>query len=264
MEEIPGSQTMEILRERLIGVLQSAVPKFRPAYPIKQSYRATPGQAMALYLDHTLLKQGAGRSEYAKLCREAREWGVMSVCVPSNRVILAVEQLAGSAVKVCTVVGFPWGYANTESKVTETKTAIAQGAREIDMVIAVGLLKDEDWVAAYRDIRAVVEAAGELPVKVILETSELSLEEKIVGAYLACYAGAAFLKTSTGFASGGANIDDLHILRAIAGDRVGVKASGGVRTAEFAQACIAAGADRLGASASAVILGKSKGGGAGY
>ena len=173
--------------------------------------------------------------------------------------ILAVEQLAGSSVKVCTVIGFPFGYANTEAKISETREAIAQGAQEIDMVIAVGLLKDEDWVATYRDVRAVVETAGTVPVKVILETSELSLEEKIVGAYIACYAGAVFLKTSTGFANGGAVIDDLHILRTIAGDLVGVKASGGVRAVEFAHACINAGADRLGASATGAILGKAKG-----
>lgn len=255
---------MQILKDRLEAVLQSEVKGFKAEYPISQSYRAESGQDLARYIDHTLLKQGACRSDFVKLCREAREWNVWSVCVPSNRVILAVEQLAGSSVKVCTVVGFPFGYANTESKVSETKIAIAQGAQEIDMVIAVGLLKDEDWLATYYDVRAVVEAAGDVPVKVILETSELSLEEKIVGAYIACYAGAVFLKTSTGFAGGGAVIDDLHILRIIAGDKMGVKASGGVRGTEFAQACINAGADRLGASATGAILGKTKGANGGY
>jgi deoxyribose-phosphate aldolase len=255
MEEIPGPQTFNILRERLVSRLGSSVPGFSPEYPELRSRRARQGQGLPFYIDHTLLKQNATRGDFAKLCKDAAAWKVWSVCVPSNRVAFAAAELAGSGVKVCTVAGFPWGYANTPGKVEETKTAIAEGAEEIDVVIPVGLLKDNDWVASYTDLRAVVSAAGDKLVKVILETSELSLEEKIVGAYLACFAGAGFLKTSTGFASGGASIDDIHILRLVAGERIGVKASGGVGSAEFAKTCIQAGADRIGTSSTGAILG---------
>ena len=259
MEEIPGSQTMSLLRDRLTQVLGSKCPGFKGEYPLKQSFRGAANATMAQRIDHTLLKQGANRNDFVRHCAEARLWDVWSVCVPSNRVTLSVEQLAGSRVKVCTVIGFPFGYANTEAKVAETRTAILQGAEEVDMVLPVGLLNDGDWTGVYHDIQAVVEAAGQRLVKVILETSELSLESKILGSYIACFAGAGFLKTSTGFASGGAVLDDLHILRTIAGDLIGVKASGGIRSTDFAQACLSAGADRLGASATGAILGKEEG-----
>ncbi len=258
MEEIPGSTTMSLLKSRLISDLSARFPGFTGEYPLKHNCRGLAQAPMAQRIDHTLLKQSATRGDFVKLCAEARLWEVWSVCVPSNRVSLVAEQLAGSKVKVCTVVGFPFGYATTEAKVAETRLAVAQGAEEIDMVLPVGLLNDGDWSAVYQDIQAVVAAADKHLVKVILETSELSLESKILGSYLACFAGTGFLKTSTGFASGGAVLDDLHILRTIAGDLIGVKASGGIRTTDFAQACLKAGADRLGASATGAILGKAE------
>ena len=263
MEEIPGAQTLNLLRAQLVDALATC-PGFRPEYPVTTSRRGGAKDGLARRIDHTLLKQGATRQDFLRLCAEARNWDVWSVCVPSNRVSLVAGQLAGSTVKVCTVVGFPFGYATTEAKVAETRTAVQQGAAEIDMVVPVGLLNDGDWTAVFQDIRSVVEAADQKLVKVILETSELSLESKIIGSYIACFAGAGFLKTSTGFASGGAVLDDLHILRTIAGDKIGVKASGGIRTTEFALACLKAGADRLGASATGAILGKQQGANADY
>jgi deoxyribose-phosphate aldolase len=252
---------MTLLRERLVQVLASKCPGFSPEYPAPASCRGMAGEPLAKRLDHTLLKQAANQADFIRLCAEARRWEVWAVCLPSNRVTLAMEQLAGSPVKVCTVVGFPFGYANTEAKITETRTAIAQGADEIDVALPVGLLNDGDWVAVYQDVRAVVEAAQGRLVKVILETSELSLESKVIGSYIACFAGAGFLKTSSGFASGGAVLDDLHILRTIAGERIGVKASGGIRSTDFALACLKAGADRIGSSSTGTILGKVEGGG---
>lgn len=264
MEEIPGSTTMNLIRDRLIQVLGSKCDGFAPEYPVKKNCRGRKDDVLARRIDHTLLKQGATRDDFVRHCAEARQWDVWSVCVPSNRVTLAVEQLAGSHVKVCTVVGFPFGYATTEAKVAETRTAIAQGAEEIDCVLPVGLLNDGDWVAVWQDLNAVVQAAAGRLVKVILETSELSLESKVLGSYIACFAGASFLKTSTGFASGGAVLDDLHILRIIAGDQIGVKASGGIRSTDFALACLKAGADRLGSSATGAILGSGEAAKAGY
>lgn len=255
MEEIPGPKTFEITRKKVVDTLSAGIPGFKDVFPCPRSWRAKPGQAMAEYIDHTLLKPAASAENFERLCREALDWKVWSVCVPSNRVALASRLLAGSSVKVCTVVGFPLGYASTAAKVEETRAAIREGATEIDMVVPLGLVKDGDWLGVYRDIRSVVVAADSLLVKVILETSELGLEEKLLASWVACFAGAGFLKTSTGFASGGAQIDDLHILRTIAGSLVGVKASGGIRTPEYARSCIEAGADRLGTSSSGAILG---------
>jgi deoxyribose-phosphate aldolase len=247
---------MNLIRERLVQVLGSKCPGFRDSYPVQGGVRGPVGLSLARRIDHTLLRQAATRDDFVRLCAEAREWGVWSVCVPPNRVTLAVERLAGSPVKVVTVVGFPFGYTTTDAKVAAARSVVAQGADEIDCVLPVGLLNDGDWVAVYEDVKAVVEAAEGRLVKVTLETSELSLESKLLGSYIACFAGASFIKTSTGFASGGAVLDDIHLMRTVAGEHVGVKASGGIRSADFALACLTAGADRVGASHSAEILGK--------
>ena len=221
-----------------------------------KNVRARPGQAAARYYDHTLLKPQASRSQFEQLCVEARDWGVASVCLPPNRVRMATEMLVGNGVKVCTVIGFPCGYAVQETKAAETQSARNDGCKEFDMVLPIGIVKDRDAIGIYNDVRAVVQAAeGEL-VKVILETALLDDEEKIFAGLISIMAGAAMLKTSTGFAEQGATIADLRLLRAIAGEAVGVKASGGIRSAEFAAQCIAAGADRIGASATGTILGK--------
>ena len=233
-------------------------------YPVLDSVRRNPKDPVSRSIDHTLLKQDAPRDSYLALFTQAREWDTWSVCVPPNRVPLGVEHLSGSRVQVCTVVGFPFGYDSTEAKVRETLWSIQQGAREIDMVIPVGMVKDNNLPYVFEDIRAVVDAAQGNLVKVILEVSELSPAEIVRASALSCFAGAHFIKTSTGFASGGANLDALTLMRRIAGDSRGVKASGGVKTREFALQCLSIGVDRIGASSTAAILGLESSGGGGY
>lgn len=242
-------------RDRLSRILASRIPGFRDEVPCTGTFRATPDMPLARRVDHTLLKPGAGSGEYRTLCAEAREWGTASVCVPSCRVALAREALEGSGVAVCTVAGFPFGYASSRAKAEETRQALAEGAAEVDMVISLGLAREGDWAGVWHDIREVREAAGTAVLKVILEASELDGDQLALAAWAACLAGADFLKTSTGFASGGARVEDVRLLRAIAGDRVGVKASGGIRNAADAHMYIQAGADRLGTSQTRAILG---------
>lgn len=210
--------------------------------------------SLASRIDHTLLKPDATRADLVKLCQEARQYGFASVCVNTTWVPLCVELLRGSRVMTICVVGFPLGAATSRAKAAETREAIANGAAEIDMVINIGLLKSGDHDAVFDDIRAVVEAAQGRPVKVILETHLLTREQKIAACTLAKAAGAAFVKTSTGFSGGGATAEDIQLMRAVVGPDMGVKASGGVRTAEDAKRMIAAGADRIGASASVAIV----------
>ena len=209
----------------------------------------------ASYFDHTLLKAEAKESEIDRLCQEARDHGFASVCVNPWYVTRARKLLAGSPVMAITVVGFPLGASTTASKASETKDAIAAGAQEVDMVVNLGAVKSGQWTAVEDDIRAVVQAAGSVPVKVILETAALTADEKVATARAAKSAGAAFVKTSTGFhASGGATVEDVALLRRTVGPTMGVKASGGIRTAADARRMIEAGATRLGASASVAIL----------
>jgi len=208
---------------------------------------------LARRLDHTLLKPQATAAEVERLCDEALEHGFFSVCVAPCRLPLAARSLVGSAVLPITVVGFPLGFQSTPVKVFEAARSVEEGAREIDMVLNVGALKDGDEVAVARDIEAVVRSAG-VPVKVILETALLSDAEKIQACRLAAGAGAAFVKTCTGFSGGGATEADVRLLRANVPAHVGVKASGGIRTRAQALALLAAGADRLGASASVTIV----------
>lgn len=213
------------------------------------------GPALARCIDHTLLKAEAVRGEFEKLCTEARTHSFASVCVNTGRLPEVVARLAGSPVLPIAVVGFPLGAMETEAKVAETRRAIDLGAREIDMVLPIGALKDADYDAVFKDIDSVVSAAKsrKVPVKVILETCLLSREEKIASCVIAKRAGASFVKTSTGFGSAGATVEDVTLMRAIVGAELGVKASGGIRTREDALKMIAAGADRIGASASVAI-----------
>lgn len=204
-------------------------------------------------IDHTLLKQDATRSEVERVCQEAREYEFATVCVNSARVPLVAELLKGSSTLPIAVVGFPLGAALTSSKVFESQEAIRQGAREIDMVINVGALKDGEDNFVQEDIRAVVEASKPYPVKVILETSLLNHEQKVRACKLAKAAQAAFVKTSTGFSGGGATVEDISLMRETVGTEMGVKASGGVRTTEDALKMVRAGANRIGASASVAI-----------
>ena len=211
-------------------------------------------QDIAQYIDHTLLKPEATREEVLKLCEEAKKYGFATVCVNSINVGTAARALAGSPVLAIAVVGFPLGAGIPSAKAFETREAVRCGAKEIDTVINIGALKSKDYALVQRDIEAVVNAAKPWPVKVILETSQLTNEEKIIGCALSKAAGAAFVKTSTGFSTGGATAEDVALMRRIVGDDVGVKASGGVRSTEDAMKMITAGANRIGASASIAIV----------
>ncbi|MBL9039905.1 MAG: deoxyribose-phosphate aldolase [Archangium sp.] len=211
-------------------------------------------QDIAPFIDHTLLKPEATRDEVLKLCDEAKKHGFATVCVNAVNIGTAARALSGSSVLPIAVVGFPLGATIPSAKAFETREAVRCGAKEIDMVINIGALKSRDYALVLHDIQLVVNAAKPVPVKVILETSQLTLNEKIVASALSKAAGAAFVKTSTGFASGGATAEDVALMRAVVGDDVGVKASGGVRSTEDAMKMFAAGANRIGASASVAII----------
>ena len=213
---------------------------------------------IAPYIDHTLLKPDATREEIVKLAEEARRFGFATVCVHSANVGTAARILAGSKTIPIAVVGFPSGAALPSAKAFEAREAVRCGAREIDMVINIGALKGRDYALVVKDICSVVGAAKPYPVKVILETSKLTEQEKIIGSALAKAAGAAFVKTSTGFGGGGATAEDVALMRSVVGEDVGVKASGGIRTSADALRMIQAGANRIGASASvAIVTGRS-------
>jgi deoxyribose-phosphate aldolase len=217
---------------------------------------------IAKMIDHTLLKPDATPDQIAQLCYEARKYNFASVCVNPTYVPLCAELLKGSPVKVCTVIGFPLGANSPEVKAFEAKTAIQQGATEIDMVINIGALKAKDYEMVARDIRGVVKVCHDanVLVKVILETSLLTDEEKVAASLLAKEAGADYVKTSTGFSSGGATVDDVALMRRVVGPEMGVKAAGGVRTREDVESMIKAGASRIGASAGVKIIQASKNG----
>ena len=212
--------------------------------------------AIAALIDHTLLRPEATAAEIAKLCREAREYGFASVCVNPYWLPLAAAELRNSAVKVCTVVGFPLGASATAIKVAETERAAHEGASEVDMVLNIGELRGGNASAAEADIRAVVVAArnGGAIVKVILETCLLNDEQKTAACLLAQDAGAEFVKTSTGFSSHGATVHDVALMRRAVGPHMGVKASGGIRTLEDLRGMVEAGATRIGASAGVKII----------
>jgi len=212
------------------------------------------GAAVAPLIDHTLLRPDATRTDVAKLCEEAVEYGFATVCVYPARVPLAVEALRNTRVRVCTVAGFPHGASTTDAKVREAALACQAGATEVDMVLAVFAVKDGDATYAERDIRAVVEAVSGRTVKVILETGLLSGAEKVLACRLAVAAGAHFVKTSTGMGAGGATVEDIRLMRQTVGTGVGVKASGGIRTLADIQAMITAGASRIGTSSGVAIV----------
>jgi len=210
---------------------------------------------LASLIDHTLLKPDATREEIEQICREALQFCFASVCVNPNWVPLCASMLKGSGVKVCTVIGFPFGAHLPDVKSYEARRAVEQGADEVDMVINIGALKSKDYALVEQDIRGVVQAAGkDTIVKVILETALLGRDEKVMGSSLAKAAGADFVKTSTGFAGGGATVEDIRLMRETVGPEMGVKASGGVRTSEDVQKMVEAGATRIGASASVKIV----------
>ena len=217
-------------------------------------------ETIARMIDHTLLKPDASQDQIAQLCYEARTYHFASVCVNPAHVRLAAQLLKDSDVEVCTVVGFPLGATPATVKAFETQQAIRDGATEIDMVINIGALKSRDYQVVYEDIGAVVRVAhaGNALVKVIIEAALLVDEEKVIACQLAKAAGADYVKTSTGFGPGGATVADVALMRKVVGPGVGVKAAGGVKSYSDAQALIAAGATRLGASAGVKILKEAK------
>lgn len=211
--------------------------------------------SLAKMIDHTLLKADATKAEIQKLAEEAKEYSFASVCVNPTWVKTAAEILEGTPVKVCTVIGFPLGATTTEVKAFEANNAIENGATEIDMVINIGALKDKQYDVVEKDIKAVVEAAkGKALTKVIIETCLLTNEEKEKACELSVKAGADFVKTSTGFSTGGATAEDVALMRKVVGPTIGVKASGGVRSLEDAENMVNAGATRIGASSGVAIV----------
>ena len=210
---------------------------------------------MAKYIDHTYLKPEASVNEIRKICDEAKKYHCASVCVNPSYIQYVAQQLEGSGVTPCCVIAFPFGTSTPEAKAFEASDAASKGAREIDMVINVGAIKSGDWLRVKRDIEGVVNAVkGRAKVKVIIEACLLTDEEKVKACTVAKLAGAAFVKTSTGYSTGGATVEDVRLMRETVGPEMGVKASGGVRTYDDAVAMLKAGANRLGCSSTMKIV----------
>jgi deoxyribose-phosphate aldolase len=249
------SVSQDCCPDRLRGVLDAGATRV--------GLYATGGapSGVAGMIDHTLLKPDATRKEIEELCREAAQFQFASVCVNPTWVSLAARQLAGTPVRVCSVVGFPLGATTADVKGYETRRAIFDGAREIDMVINVGALKSGDLRTVERDIEAVTSACRDCGVlsKVIIEAALLTDDEKVTACTLAKAAGADYVKTSTGFGPGGATAADVALMRRVVGSEMGVKAAGGVRDLEGLQAMVAAGATRVGASAGVKIVQQARG-----
>jgi len=204
---------------------------------------------IAKYIDYTLLKATATPADIEKLCKEALEYGFYSVCVNSGYVPLAAEQLKGSKVKVCTVVGFPLGAMSTQAKLYETSVALTQGAQEIDMVLNVGLFLSGNVAKVLEEIALLKQETGDRVLKVIIETCYLNDEQKRLASQVCVDAGADFVKTSTGFGTGGATLADVQLIKEVVGDRAKIKASGGIRDKQTALQYISLGVNRIGASA---------------
>lgn len=209
---------------------------------------------IAKMIDHTMLKADATKDTILRYCEEAKDNGFASVCVNSSYVALVAKALQGSGVHTCTVVGFPLGAMSTKAKAFEAKQAVEDGACEVDMVLHIGALKDKDYLYVKEDIRAVIMASKPALVKVILETCLLNKEEIRIASALSEEAGADFIKTSTGFSTGGATVEDIRIMKESVSPKMKLKASGGIRSREFAEELIAAGADRLGVGNGLLLL----------
>lgn len=215
-----------------------------------------PAQEIAQFIDHTLLKPHTTKAEIEKLCQEAIEYGFKGVCVNPAFVSYVAELLKGQDILPIAAVGFPLGASQSSTKAFEAKEAVADGAKEIDMVINISALKAKDYETVFQDMQAVITEVQPVPVKVILETCYLTREEKIIAAALAQVAGAAFVKTSTGFAEKGATVEDVKLLKSVVGNKVQIKAAGGIRTYAEAIKMIEAGASRIGASSSVEMVKK--------
>lgn len=209
---------------------------------------------LASKIDHTMLKADCGKKDIQRYCAEALEYGFASVCVNSGFVPLVAQLLKGSEVKTCCVVGFPLGAMSTKAKADEARFCVTSGAEEVDMVINISALKDGDYDLVKEDIEAVVHASKPAIVKVIIETCLLDEDEKKKACELSMQAGAAFVKTSTGFSTGGATVSDIRLMKSVVGDTMQIKASGGIRTKEFAMELLEAGADRIGAGNGIALL----------
>jgi len=215
-------------------------------------------KSIASLIDHTILKADASRKQVNEFCRQAAEYGFASVCVNPCHVSLVKKELQGTDVKVCTVIGFPLGADSSEVKAFAARTAVNEGADEIDMVINIGAAIDGDFDYVEDEIRKVVEASGRSIVKVIIETCYLNDEQKVKACRAAVNAGAKFVKTSTGFGTAGATVNDVRLMKETVGIGVGVKASGGIRSYKEALDMVDAGADRIGTSSGAKIMGEMK------
>ena len=237
-------------KETVNSIVQAGASRISTSTPVEGNF----DREIASMIDHTLLKANATQEEIGKLCEEAKKFGFASVCVNPAYVALASELLKDSPVKVTTVVGFPLGATTPTAKAIEARDAIAAGADEVDMVINIGALKSGNFSLVLDDIKGVREATRGKILKVIIETALLTKEEKIKACELAKQAGADFVKTSTGFSTGGATVEDVRLMREVVGPSMGVKASGGIRTLEDAHAMKQAGATRIGASASVKIV----------
>jgi len=243
---------MSVRLDELLAQADQYMAQLPPAPP---ALGPVEGAALAAWIDHTLLKAEASAQQVKKLCEEARLYHFATVCVNPAYVPLAAYLLSGSGVGVCSVVGFPLGATFPEVKAFETRQVIEAGATEVDTVINIGALKSADFALALLDVQAVVKAAaGKAHVKVILEMCTLDAREKIIACLLCKAAGADFVKTSTGMGAGGATVQDVALMRRVVGAGMGVKAAGGIRTLQDARQMIAAGANRLGASAGISIL----------
>ncbi|MGO9239717.1 MAG: deoxyribose-phosphate aldolase [Bryobacteraceae bacterium] len=260
MENAELEQIVTALAEGLLaGDGTAAAPGTAAARPPRTAGADEPplsGAAIAALIDHTILRPEATADDIRRVCAEARQYGFSSVCVNPVRVALAAAELRGSAVKVCSVAGFPLGATPTQAKLCEAELALRAGAQEIDMVIHIGALKERDYRAVKSDVQslaALCHAAG-ARLKVIIETCLLDNAEKVAACALAKLAGADFVKTSTGFAPAGATAADVALMRRVVGPEMGVKAAGGVRTLADLQSMVAAGASRIGASSSVRIM----------
>ena len=258
---------MNFTNEEQLSLIQKITDRidamgFEPTKPVIQKPIEKPKPIrkpldLAPLIEHTLLKPEATRRDILRLCDEAKQFRFRGVCINPVFVKETQKQLTGTDCSVITVVGFPLGANVTATKVEETRHVIELGANGVDMVIPIGALKDHDYKTVYQDIRAVVEAAGSIPVKVIIETGLLEETEKIAACLLAKRAGSAFVKTSTGFSVRGATVEDVKLMKAVVGDGLGIKAAGGIRDFQTARALVEAGSTRLGCSASVAIVTES-------
>ena len=254
-KELIENITKEVMKRLSAELGRQGMASEKTTPPYSPQGGTITASELAKYIDHTLLKPDAPKEEFDKLCKEAIQYSFKSVCVNSSRVPYVTKKLQGTDVLVCSVVGFPLGAMDKRAKAFETRRAIEEGAKEIDMVINVGALKSGDLKTIEEDIRTVRRATRRTTVlKVILETCLLTDDEKVLACELAKKAEADFVKTSTGFAGGGATVEDVTLMRRVVGPKMGVKASGGIRDYATAITMINAGATRLGTSSSVAIV----------